>query len=77
MVKARWWCTSSMLAPASLTVAVMRASDARHVARAHADARQPPGAHHAALDDGRQQQRVDVAAAQHQAHLACPGKRPG
>src|SRR3989344_2455458 len=26
MVKARWWWTSSMLAPASATVAVMRAS---------------------------------------------------
>jgi hypothetical protein len=37
-----------------------------HVARADAHPRQPPVAHHAALDDRGQQQRVDVAAAQHQ-----------
>ncbi len=59
-----------MLAPASLTMAVMLRQRARHVARADADARQPAGPHHAALDDRRQQQRVDVAAAQHQADLA-------
>ena len=49
-----------------------RGGDARqhagHIACADLDARQAPRAHHAALDDGRQQQRVDVAAAQHQAH---------
>ena len=67
---ARWWCTSSMLAPASATTAVMRASTPGVSRAADADARQPPGAHHAALDDRGQQQRVDVAAAQHQADLA-------
>ena len=46
---------------------------ARHVARAHPDARQPSGPHHAALDDGREQQRVDVAAAQHQPDRGGPG----
>ena len=56
-----------MLAPASATVAVMCASAPGNVARADPQARQPAGAHHAALDDGGQQQRVDVAAAQHQA----------
>ena len=41
----------------------------RNVAGAHADACQPACAHHAALNDGSQQQRVNVAAAQHQAHF--------
>ena len=43
---------------------------ARHIAAGHADARQPAGAHHAALDDRRQHHRIDVAAAQHDADLA-------
>ena len=49
---------------------------AGRVACVDLDARQPPGAHHAALQDGSQQQRVDVAPAQHQPHLLA-GKARG
>ena len=42
---------------------------ARHVARAHRHARQAASADHTPFDNGRQQHRVDVSAAQHQTDL--------
>ena len=53
-----------MLPLCSATHAATRASDSGHVADLDHDPREPATAHHAALDDLAQHQRIDVAAAQ-------------
>ena len=62
-VKARWWWTSSMLAFGSARHAVTFASAPGRSRSSTLQPREAPRAHHAALDDVRQHERIDVAAA--------------
>ena len=74
-VNARWCCTSSMLAPSRASSAATSASAPGTSRTSTPQAREPARLDHAALDDLGQHQRLDVAAAEHEADLAA-GEAP-